>query len=183
MLRFLLSLALLLSLAQPPAGAALPTPMRACAPCPEAADADLARLRDFMQQGSGMQLMGRLVHNTDAQSAAAGGHFELYVHAATLAPAYELRFSLENPAERAALAQALARHRAARRGSFFVLLRCEAASLQSNAEQATLTGIRASDILPLEGGTDTLDRLFRLWPELESRLPRHPHMRDSWDWD
>ncbi len=128
-------------------------------------------------------LFGRLVANVDAQSEATGGHFELYVHAATVAPAYEIRFRLADEAEAEALRDTLARHRKARRGSYFVLLAYAPGQLKPTAPMAELDRVRAADILPLPGGTEELQSLLDAQPALNTRLPRHPGMEDSWDWD
>ncbi len=136
-------------------------------------------------EGRSPLLFGRLVHNVDGQSEATGGHFELYVHAATVAPAYEIRFRLAEAGEAAALREAIARHRAQRRrGSFFVLLAYEPGALKPAADaMAELHGLRAADILHLPGGTEELQALLDTHPALKARLPRHPGMQESWDWD
>ncbi len=128
-------------------------------------------------------LFGRLVHHVDELSEAEGGHFELYVHAATIAPAYEIRFRLRDAGEAAALREVLRQHRRAHRGSFYVLLAYEPASLHPGVPMAELRNVRAAQLLPLPGGTDELQSLLDRHPGLDARLPRHPEMQDSWDWD
>ncbi len=148
------------------------------APLPADAPAEAAAVRAFIA-GHPALLLGRLRYNGDLTKEN-GGRLELYVHPAVQAESYEFWLAMQDDSE-----SKLAHMAESCGGGMLVLLRYWSENLRSHREPelAFLVGLNAGDILPLPGGTDSLQQLLDCLPELREDLPLRPEMQGSWDWD
>ncbi len=148
------------------------------APLPAHAPAEAAAVRQFIAQHPAL-LFGRLRYNKGNEKDDCGRP-ELYVHPALHALSHEVWMMMED--DSTAQVEQLAESQP---GGMWVLLRYWPEELRTYepGSPAFLLGVREDDILPLPGGTDSLQHLLDCLPELREDLPLRPEMQGSWDWD